>query len=402
MLIIIFEFLVMLYIAKQIKKKNLKNVYIYLFIALFIQLTILFFYRVELREMGRVVYFSDAEVYWEQTLLYMSNGKILTGQDGYVKYCSIIQITSPFYSVVWNNISNLFLLDISILMIANMALLNGIKLINIKWFLIMLLNNPLVYYGLFRNLKDSLFLFILTLIIYLFDRYFKNKNIIYLIIAIILDLYVSRIRPWGFLILPMCICGYYMNELLKKGNGWRKIILTIILISTIPIMYIVLSETRMLDHLEVWTPVIEKNTSSQSIVSLLLGPFVIVLGPGWYRALFGSRYFMFYTSIGNLCCFIGAVIWWIQLSIFLSKIKFHNFIKSNKIASMLLIILVFILMIYTMQYGGSLEIRFRSIIYVLLSSTYLFMNQSFVLNKINKVSVFFCVFIFMFGTIMSI
>ena len=55
-------------------------------------------------------------------------------------------------------------------------------------------------------------------------------------------------------------------------------------------------------HVEVWLPVITENAGGFSKLTLLLGPFNIIMGPGWYRSIFGSQYFMFYTNVGNVAC----------------------------------------------------------------------------------------------------
>lgn len=402
MLIIIIELMLIFSFVKNIKNLGFYKIKYYLLIALVIQSIVLLLYRVELNSLGRVVYYSDAEVYWNQTLALLQGYKLSNVQEGYVQFCSLIQKTSPFYSVIWNNISNLLLLDLSILIFSYLALKNNINKRNVKYFFILTINNPLIYYGLFRNLKDSLFLFATTVIIYLFFIYSKKKKIYYLIVAFIINILITSVRPWGFLIFPMCFCGYYIYEFNHITNKAKKILLICSLIFIIPIIYIIMSQLGVLTHLQVWLPVLEQNASSQSILSLLMGPFVIILGPGWYRSLFGADYFMFYTQIGNACCFIGASIWWIELAYFISKFRIKHILSTSNIGIMTILILMFILLVYTMQYGGSLEIRFRSVVYTITSCAYLFTNNDFILKRIDYkiIPIFFIIFIV--GTFMSV
>lgn len=101
MIIIFFEFLAIIYCINALQRRYIKlsNV---LIIGLSIQVITLVLYRINLDYIGRDVYFSDSEVYWNNTLQLL-RGQKLTGygtQVGYAYFCALIELLSPFYSVL--------------------------------------------------------------------------------------------------------------------------------------------------------------------------------------------------------------------------------------------------------------------------------------------------------------
>ena len=165
MLIIIAELAFIIWLSKKLSNDNSKIKAITLF-AIFEQTIILLVYRINLNTINRVVYYSDAEVYWDNTLTLLNGGHLIGSQTGYAYYCMLLQLVSPFVSVIWNNISNICLLDCSVLLLAHVMVLGSVSQKNILLFLRFNLYNPLIIYGLGRNLKDSLFLFIIVVVVY--------------------------------------------------------------------------------------------------------------------------------------------------------------------------------------------------------------------------------------------
>lgn len=352
---------------------GLKKYYIFAFI---IQAIFLIMYRAELLGIGREVYYSDAEVYWHETKNMIETGSAGGWNIGYIYYSFLIQKLSFFESVALINVSNMMLIHLSISILGFIMLKNDISKKNISFFIIINSLNPLIFYALFRNVKDSLFLFYSVLSIAIIYYYSHEKNMIkksILFISMVMIIYLLYdIRPWGFLV-P--ISGYIVADINKERSKVNKVInISIITLGLI----IILSMPRINATLNMWVPIVFNNGLSQSLKGLILGPFNLLIGPGPIRSIFGSKYFVYYTNIGNIAGFIGSIIWWLALPMLLAQVKIS---KHSNLLSRLIGIIVFIFIsIYTMQYGGSAEIRFRGVLYVLFSG-YILSNWELNINK---------------------
>lgn len=111
MLIILLEVLFLSFLIKNQHKVHNGVMLLFSFLT---QLLILVTYSVELRIIwGRTVYWSDAEYYWQATIEMLKGLKPEVYNFGYVFYSWLIQKTSPFVTPLWNNISNVLLIDLS-------------------------------------------------------------------------------------------------------------------------------------------------------------------------------------------------------------------------------------------------------------------------------------------------
>ena len=399
--IILIELGVIVYFKNKLKKKNV-SIDVLLLLALILQSILLMLYRSELTFLGREVYYSDAEDYWRYTLRVLNGDELREGQQlGYILWSALIQKTSPFVAVIWNNISNLLLVDLALLLIADIMVDNELNNNKIKFFLISTMFNPLIVYSLFRNLKDAIFLLIMVLIIYFLLLFKQKKKWIYLVIAVFLDVVVAEIRPWGFLIIVFAFIGIYYNQFLLVKSGLKKVAILIIASMFVIVSYIFIVKIGLVSHINVWLPKIQRSMSDFSIMKIIMGPLSMMLGPGWYRCINGEQYFMYYTNIGNIACFIGAIMWWFVLAYFLAEFNFKK-IKFNNAGLAFLITLFFIFCVYSMLYGGSVELRFRGIIYVLVEASYLLNVRDGECTGISRSIVFFVPFIFIVGTIASV
>ena len=360
MIVILIEFIALFSLNKKLKDKGL-DYSIILFFALSLQFCILAIYRVELLLNDRIVYYSDAEVYWENTLTLLE-GKSLSGiQTGYAWYCFVIQITSPVRMVVLNNVSNLLLVDITIYLIAILLQNQNNSIETIKKFITICIFNPLVVYSLLRNLKDSLFIFLAVLIIFSYIKISRKFSVIYIALIGLLTIFITMVRPWGFIISFLLL----IEKLLNRKHIFRNLLIIGIVGTGLFTVVLYFGFNKIID---VWMPIVFENGESQSFLGLIMGPFRILTGPGPYRSILGYEYFQFFTYTGNICCAIGCTLWWwelVCLSFNIGKFKF------NGISISFGIVWLFFLFIYSMQYGGSLEMRFRGVIYILTTALFL-------------------------------
>lgn len=368
MLIIFIELGIIFWITRILKSKGLTRIHKYVCLAFCIQVFILTIYRLELRALGREVYYSDAEVYWNATVALLQGWDVTTWNMGYVYYSYLIQITSPFVWVGFINISNILLIDITSLIFAYVMIGNNVHISNIRWFFIMSTFNPLVIYSLTRNLKDILFLFYTSIIILCFHwlNCQDKRRISLYAFVVSLTLLVTDVRPWGFLVTLSLFFYFYSISLARsfqKNPIWFFVSFLGIAVVCIAVLYLM----RYLGYvatLELWVPIVLESAFGYGILDLLLAPFRILTGPGPVRSLQGARYFWYYTVSGNIFSAIGALLWWLCLGSMGARLITGR-AKGNSASIMFAIVWVLFMLIYSLQYGGSLELRFRGTIYIL-------------------------------------
>ena len=381
-MIIIFLMIILSFILinKKIDNKVLtkKLSYIYV-IALLFQIILFIVYRYELYKLNMEVYYSDATDYWNATLSIL-NGRTTAQYNGVFYYtCALVQLLSPFIWAGWNNLFNIMCINISILLVV-ISMYEYLKKdnINIKLttrqvllYSILNLFNPLIYYSLMRNLKDAEFLLLTVYVAYDFCKFVCSNNykhiILYFVRLFICSILLFGIRPWGFLIgfIPVILLFFRSEKRVKKKISIILIILTTFMIFA---LYHKISSTLI-----IWVPVVINSALKRGFFQTVLGIFKLILGPGPVRSLFGEEYFTFYIKSGNYMCMIGSLIWWFEFLIFLfPSIRLTLKNKKNSIKpllnSFLLVFLLLFFTIYVMQYGGSAEIRFRGVLYVILSA----------------------------------
>ncbi|OED33126.1 hypothetical protein BHE17_11955 [Planococcus maritimus] len=389
MLIIMLLLFLLIFISIKISRK-IPNYFLFVIILLVFQLGWLTLYRIELYSIGRDVYYSDASAYWNATKSFLLGYDFHSWNMGYVYYSAAIQKFSFFVSVLWNNISNLLLLFLSIVIFSYIMLKEGISSLNIKIFTYSLLLNPLVSYGLYRNLKDSLFLFLTVLSILVVYSFAKNSNklnkIINIIFIAVLMGLLPLVRPWGFVIPPLL----FLITLIYTKKISAKKILNISLVLLIAIFSIVVSGYR--EILMTWIPYVLNSADALNPLRLILSPLNLVIGPGPIRPLFPDDYFEYYTIVGNISTSLGALMWWLILPFFIVKIRK---IKLSLLHRQFGIVLFLFIIIYSLAYGGSVEIRFRSVLYILITA------QAVVMFNMNLIKKDIIKYIFVLSVIVS-
>jgi hypothetical protein len=389
MLIILLEVLFLSFLIKNQHKVHNGVMLLFSFLT---QLLILVAYSVELRIIwGRTVYWSDAEYYWQATIEMLKGLKPEVHNFGYVFYSWLIQKTSPFVTPLWNNISNVLLIDLSFF-IGIQSILGENKMVRPRvprFAYLVTISNPLVIYSLLRNLKDVLFLFMVTLSIYIGSKIGKKTcsdnptkhKLSVVILSLFLVLYIAlfsvsltSVRPWGWAI-PITNIFFILFLILLRNNGSQKYKSSLIAILVIIVGILYLSFSSLYKQVGVWLEnrdvLLQEGRQYNKVTSLLIGPFVMLFGPGPVRSLFGDMYFQYYTLVGNISAFIGSTIWYFFLPLFFLLVvkNFQHVFKSYS-GGMLICILLELLLIYSYFYGGSTELRFRGVVYLLAGLTY--------------------------------
>lgn len=391
--IIVIELILMLILNRKLEKKGIK-LHSRLIFAALIQVIILFIYRFNLDMIGREVYYSDAEVYWNETLRLLDGGKLVGNQVGYSYFSALVQYFSPIKSVIWNNISNVLLLDLSVILAAYTMSLYDVERYNIRSFVTICLTNPLVIYSLARNLKDALFIFLAISIVHLYIVFDKKRKLRYIAFVAMLSIVISSIRPWGFLIMPMMVIEKLLTS--PKEYRGRNILLSAILFS---VFLVVVRFTNLWGHVNLWMPIVLAKAKSIGTSGLIIAPMKILTGPGPYRSLMGSKYFLFTILSGNVFSAIGSVAWWWCLSTYISNFRKLN-LKNTRYP--FLIIALFFILIYSMQYGGSLELRFRGVIYILTTAAFMSLCSGRYNGSINKDNLLIFIAVFIGATLFSV
>ena len=409
-------YILMCILLKGISKKN-KDLIKYIIIGIGIEIILLIIYRLNLNLIGREVYFSDAETYWNKTLELIKYGKTSGYNSLYYEMCFLIQKTSPFIWVGWNNIFNISCINMSLAIILKVLLKKQENISNAKWLIISVMYNPFIIYGLMRNLKDALFMLMVFIVIYLYYALYQTKKpmikMIILTTIILFSYLFVMIRPWGF---SISICAFVLyiidvmtgkfNNQKNKNNKKKLIYLLIGTILILPIIYYIYPTIRL--NIKVWYPIVKKSFLSKNIIIILSGTMKFILAPGPVRSILGAKYFKYYTQSGNIMCCIGSIMWWLSIILMLTNLFFQKKpikkIFENAFSKILLLITIMYMAVYIIQYGGVAEIRLRSTLYVFVYALFYstFDIKKYKNNKISYVLfTFFSIIVFLVATIIG-
>lgn len=375
-------------------KKEQKKLYLLLGIGLLIELFLLIIYRYDLVNIGRIVYYSDAETYWRNTLEIINYGTSSGYNSLYYICCAFLQLTSPFLWVGWNNIFNITCINYIIYFVISIIVKRNDKEIyeKTKLIIITIMYNPFIIYSLMRNLKDALFTLMVVVTAYLYNYYYEcmgQKMKILTIIGLMAMTYLFiLIRPWAFIISLLAIMliiihklktikyAKFLKNFIKNnlvGTVISGVLLLSIIILVVPIIFV---------NLKVWIPTVMQTFFSRNIFLTLLGVIKLIFAPGPIRCLFGNKFFIHYTTSGNIMTFIGSIMWWISI-IYLVAILYtnrKNLKIKDKFVKFILYILIIFISLYTIQYAGSVELRLHSTLYILI---YIIIFTEYKINNID-------------------
>ena len=211
-------------------KKKQKNIYLLFGTGLLIEIVLLIIYRYDLINMGRIVYYSDAQTYWYNTLEIINYGTSGGYNSLYYICCAFLQLTSPFLWVGWNNLFNLTCINYIIYFVISIIVKgnNQEKYEKIKYIIISIMYNPFIIYSLMRNLKDALFTLMVIVTAYLYSYYFESnsqKNKILTIVGLMFMTYLFiLIRPWAFIIPLFAILLIIINGIKNIKGKYINVI----------------------------------------------------------------------------------------------------------------------------------------------------------------------------------
>lgn len=361
--------LIMLYMLYRILNKNIqlidkKKIYKIFVFGLGFQLVMFILYRIGLLSVGREVYYSDAEYYWEATKVILNGENSLAYNRLYYTLCAIVQLASPFSWVGWNNLFNILCVDLAISMVF-VIIYKYKKNHNAKYFLYFSLFNPLIYYSLMRNLKDALFFLLVIILGYILQKSvdcYKKKWLFLLIIFISIPFFYS-IRPWAFVI-PLFAFITFIFENRNVLKNRKKIIFTLLILMIILIS--VLFGKIIYVNLKIWVPIVLNSFVSRGIFHSIIGIGRLFIGPGFIRSLFGHEFFEHYLIIGNYMTAIGSFMWLFALSLLMVMIKkpLKNLFNAPVFSKYLFLFFLCYSVLYAIQYGGSVELRLRGVLYL--------------------------------------
>ena len=374
MIIIILLNLLFYYIAAKNHLFSKKKTRIILFLGFLVEILLFVIYRVSLYYMGREVYFSDAETYWKNTLEILYTGSS-TGYNGLYYYiCAIVQKASPFIWVGWNNLFNITCLNLSFVMIAKFIKEKDKDEKKLQLFTFLSLMNPFIIFGLMRNLKDSLFLLIVISVCFITNQYIQTKSQktkVLIILALLFIAYIfTDIRPWGFIIPIVAILYIIQHPKRQKYIFDRKSVLILLGVALAIGVAIIFAIPAISNNIRIWTPITFSSLADRGIFTTIVGLGKFVIAPGPIRAFLGGEFFEHSMSSGNIMAGIGEIMWWLSLipiviTVLIQRQKIFNIKTWSGFLKILVFSTLAYIIIYTMQYGGSGELRLKSVFYVL-------------------------------------
>ncbi|NLG33359.1 MAG: hypothetical protein GX550_07550 [Syntrophomonadaceae bacterium] len=295
----------------------------------------------------------------------------------YIWFGIILLKASPFCSIIWVKLGNIILLLYIISMIYLMLYRAGVTR-QITVFICLFAGlNGIVTWMCIRNLKDTLFLFLFVVNCFfafmLYKTYktkSKNNTVIYSIVLLVLSIVLSRwfrdIRQWAYIIPWLIITSLIVRILMDNKSINRFIpILGVAGLLMLPLIIPAVIGADVVNNFETYASTVGLGgKTGHSIISgIIIGLLRFILGPGPIRAMMGNDIFLVTNNIGNALIFLGALMWWLVIPLMVLRIKeLIKIIPKEIIIFTPFLIYVFI---YVYVYQGSVETRFRAVLYVI-------------------------------------
>lgn len=303
------------------------------------------FYRLNLQLEGRVVWFSDAQHYYDQ---YFSRSNIdVFNTFDYISFLrfSIIPIG---YEAFQMNLANVSLTIFSSFISSRII---GLTHNNLKWYLFVTIYNPFILVSLLRNFKDAYFLASSLLLLLFYIRQDKAwfKGLITLVSSFVL----FQIRPWAFLIFPTI---FIIDILRKDDRRW----LALFVLPLVILLFYVFAW----DYLIFWVDIVNEGVVDNfdlSFTNRLLGFFKIFTSPGLIRPLFPNEYFEYSLTSVTVMIWIGQLI---NYSVLVRFLKIKEVMAVIRNHYHLAIYISLPLFIYAIAYGGSVEFRIKATVLI--------------------------------------
>lgn len=252
----------------------------------------------------------------------------------YIWFGIIILKTSPFFSIIWVKIGNILLLLYVISMIYLMLYQKGAPRQVTNFVCLFSGLNGIVTWMCIRNLKDTLFLFLLVFTCYLaFDFYRKytskkpGVNILRFLMLIVLFIIFSHcfqnIRQWAYIIPWLILISLLVRIILNnKFPNKYILILGVGIVLLLSIIYFIIGGDVM-NYFRTYASVsgLGDRTGFGLISGLVISLLRFIIGPGPFRAIMGNDVFLVTTNIGNTLIFLGSLMWWLVIPLMVLRIK---------------------------------------------------------------------------------
>lgn len=382
MVIFLFEGLLLIILLRLLPGSWLSVCAYTLFWALSWSIICLILFHLELAHTSPDgLYGSDERYYYEAMLSTLEAGTWWPLSDvcnkGFVAFGAAVLRMSPNDSVIWVELANigLFMLCLAL----GFYILKSWGISKNVAYIIMLLagTNGIITWMVIRNLKDTLFLF-LTLLLIVLITYILSENrqtsmafrlLGVLAVGIVFSQILESIRQWGpywtlviivAAAIETCFKRRYLFLIVKRNLFFILITCLFLTIGLHTILY-----KSVTQDLFIFISYAAKSGGlvGAGLMDITLSFPRFLIGPGPIRSIFGHDVFLFTTSVGNLLITLGSIMWWSYIPILvLAFLRGPNY--WFKYASVIIPLLIFVV-VYTFAYAGSVETRFRAIVYML-------------------------------------
>jgi len=364
-------------------RKDLIGVTLFVLFFSLISLLLLTF-ELKLYGIENADYGSDANYYWK-AFLHVLDGISPDNYlaPNYVRWGVLVLFLSVDKSIIWVKLANILLYSLSsnLLMIILYTRMPFIfkKSTNILFSIFTL--NGIIIWTVIRNLKETFFLFILILEIYMLNillvKYIGKYIKIILIILLIYFYFIllNGLRPMGGILSLFVFLGVYLSvnkqlDLYSKKGYIKNLIIVFIILIIFYLIYskfdIIMSFQKLFLEGDTWALEISEK------FSLLSYPIYIqrfLLGPGPFRSLMQLLYknvFLVSTKTGDILIFVGSFVWWIELLfVFYKLLRSISLLRNCKYFYDFLILCSIFTIAYSFISGGTGDTRLRSMIYFL-------------------------------------
>lgn len=337
-------------------------------------------------------YGSDARYYYAQMRATVEANAWWPAQGtlspGYVAWGAAVLYSSPSDSVVWVKLANIGLLLLVLLLGFNLMEYWGVRAWAAYYATLLYGLNGTVLWMVVRNLKDSVLLFLTLGHVLLSLRVLSTRwpAVVRVGAVIVLGMAAgfvyATIRPWGLYWSGAVFAGSVLEAAHRsmlaraarrrgtpvggeRGFGLPSGIA--VLVTAGALVGIVLN-TRwevVQEDLRVLQAYSELSggLAGRGLREYLVAVPRFLIGPGPIRALFGWEAFQVTTTTGNILVALGSLLWWLCVPLLIGGMLrgTRYWAKHGSI----LVVLLMHIAVYSFAYAGSLETRFRAIVYVL-------------------------------------
>jgi len=347
--------------------------------------------------LGQETYGSDAAYYWELTKSIIDGmipEQVIAAP--YIWYCVWVLRTSFFPSFVWVILANIVLysLTLNLLFVVVSSRLEGLARRRFLAMFAVYCCNGIIIWTILRGLKETLFIFFLMSIFYIFHLFVSVKGrllkAILLGTAIIVGYALQSLRVGSEYMVLLVFAGAIpakwfrcqfaalqekSHRLFSCDLAFKLALFGIVLTGVIYLMWPnIVARIQYVQNYEqlsrsVFAESFEKNLGNPGLFEYGLAFARFILGPGPIRALHQIAHggvFVVSISSGDILILLGSTQWWLTLAF-----GIVYWVKRWKDSSLFWLMTDFVLVLllqigaYTFVYAGSGDTRHRAVMYIL-------------------------------------